>query len=502
MTEPSILEHLAAHLPGDAAPGLTAAGYRLPDQQPVPDGALRWPPEALEGVLSRRTRRGPVAKEGGLLDAVRATRRRFGRHQRAQLYALALRDDVLDGVADVIRTLAVDGNPQDLATARWLAFEGRHLGPVQLGIALLSLGHDESDRQRLLVLARHDELSCFVLDALSAVSGDPEGSAYAVAQVAYGWGRVEAVERLNLADQEVRRWLVCGGYVNSEMDDYTAIYAASADLLGQLERMEPPDPELVDGAVGVLLTLVLGRIQGSPGRDIGDYPDGPAVLELLLDVLDESDLRRFQLARAARTLLELPPGDTIPLAPERRQSLLVSAERILADPEWPRRTARALSDWDNPSFGSALEVGRSLGLDIFPAVLAALECDPASHWWWDAVTSAGSQRFSSVVQLAERHLIREDHNEHGALLDDAAAWVLWKLPAERPGLGWPLVKAALKSGQMDRWKAYSVLDRWGPAQWPAEAEALLQARLASSPDESERNRLLELLDGTGSKDSR
>jgi hypothetical protein len=494
VTGPSILEHVAAHVP-DQGPGLTyPAGYRLPDEQPVADGELRWAPGALEGVLERHTAHMRTTTDEGVVPLVRAARRRLGgQRARARLYAVAMRGDVLDAMFDVLPSLADDQDPRDVATARWLAFEGHHRGPVKLGIALLALGHDEEDRRRLLLLARHDELSSFVLRTLAMVSGDLGAAAYAVAQVAHGWGRVGAVDRLDLGDAEVRRWLVCGGYRNTVMDEYTAINAAHADLLGQLRRMVLPDPELVDGAVGIVQTLLAARLDGGPGSHIGDYPDAAEVVELLLRRLAESDLRRFQLARDTRTWLLLPPEDEVELPPDRRQSLLDLSEATLVDPEWLDRTVAGLADPVDPSFALAVDVGRSLGHDIFPAVFAALELEPGSRWWYEASTSAGPDRISAVVELAERHLIRDRHDEYGALVHHWAIHVLEQLPAERPGLGWRLVATALRSRQSDRWPAYRVLERWGRGHWPAEAENLLRSRLGGSTDELERKRLAGLL---------
>ncbi len=495
MTGSSILEHVAAHVPPDGSPGLTyPAGYRLPDEQPVADGELRWAPGALEGVMEQHGARARTTTDEGVVPLVRAARRRLGRRRaRARLYALAMRSEALDALADLVPSLGRDHDPRDIATARWLAFDGHHRGPVKLGIALLALGHDEEDRRRLLLLARHDELSSFVLGTLAAVTGDLGSAAYAVARVAYGWGRVGAVDRLDLSHPEVRRWLVRGGYRNTVMDEYTAINAAHADLLGQLRRMTPLDPELVDGAVGIVQTLLAARLDGGPGGHIGDYGDAAEVIELLLGVLEKSDLRRFQLARDTRRWLLLPDEDEVDLLPDRRRSLLDLSEATLVDRGWRHRTVAALADPLDPSFALAVDVGRSLGHDIFPAVLAALELDPASHWWFDAARSAGPERIRAVVELAEQHLVRERHDEYGALVHHWTLSVLEQLPAERPGLGWGLVVAALRSRQMDRWPAYRVLERWGRASWPAGAEDLLRARLAGRTDERERTRLVELL---------
>lgn len=277
--ERSILEHVAAHLPDDGEPGLTPAGYRLPDERPVADGQIRWAPGALAGVIERHTLRPPAAAPEGVLPLVRAARRRIGgRRAKAKLYALAMSSDDLDELGAVVQALASDGDPRDLLTARWLAFEGRHRGPVKLGIALLALGHDEDDRRRLLVLARHDDFSSSVMRTLRVVTGDRGASAYAVARVSYGWGRVGAVDYLDLTDPGVCRWLVCGGYRNTVMHEYTAINAAHAGLLGQLRRIVSPDPDLVDGAFGVVQTLLHARIHGGPGSDIRDYAEAPEAI--------------------------------------------------------------------------------------------------------------------------------------------------------------------------------------------------------------------------------
>jgi hypothetical protein len=311
---------------------------------------------------------------------------------------------------------------------------------------------------------------------------------------------VGAIVRLDLREPEVRRWLVCGGYQNQVGYGYTAINAAHADLLGQLRRIQLPDDELVAGAVGVVRALLDARVHGGPSSNIDDYADGVEVIELLLELLDTSDFRRYQLARDVRDWLTLPPeeDDEEDVRPQGWQALLDQAEGVLADPLWRSRTEAALEQPGHESLRLAVDVGRSLGLDIFPAVFAALLSDP-DPWWWDAATSAGPQRIESVVRLAEQRLVREEHDEYGALLQDQALYVLQRLPGERPGLGWPLVETALRSRQSDRWSAYNALERWGRPHWPEGAEPLLRALAATSTHELERQRLTELLDdgGTG-----
>lgn len=512
-----ILVHLTAHLPEDGRPGLRDGGYQLPDEGSTLPGQVRWAPGALAGVLGHHTTSLEPAAHPGLLALVRRARRRALRAQaRQQLYAAAAREDGAPGAVDALLHQLQedhDSDPtaaaRDLATARWLVTLGRHRGPVHLGIAMMGLGHEEVDREVLLVLARHDEFSRTVLRTLAGTSRDVTDAVFQVAQRATGWGRIEAIDRMarERLTPEMRRWLVCGGFW-SIVPEYNAIDAARAGMLGQLHAAQD-DPELVSWATRLLLVLVEARVDGGPSADILAYEQAVESLLLVFDLLGRHDwpLHGFLLARCTRTWLSLPDGDDSECwTPEdarrvpgaARARLLDRASQVMLEPAWQARVEAALAECATPDphrpvdlAREAADVAHVLGVDAYPALLGVVQARGTRGPWYHAARAAGPDRIGQLVRLAGH--LRDIAPADNATASAIASVLHW-LPPERPDLGWDLVRAALGSpwGQ-ERWAAYRTIASWSRARWPDETEDVLRGRLDTLTDGDELARIRTLL---------
>jgi hypothetical protein len=500
----SILTHLQDHLPAAGGPGLTPSGYRLPNEEPPAEGGLRWAPGALRAVLGRAP--GPLPDPARALALLRAARRPWrARRARRALSCWAAGPGAEEVLGGLLAHLAAEpasprARRKDAGTARWLAFEGTRCGPVKLGIALLSLGHDPVDREQLLVLARHDEFSTLVRQTLTAAGGDAGAAAFAVAQVATGWGRVRAVEALHgTTDPAYQRWLVCGGYHAAGLSEYTAIDAAWADLRGQLERAGAADHELIDGAVDVLRTLLRCRLEGGPSSHIGDYADAADALPLLFSFALGDRVRFADHALATDATAWLlgwnAEEDSEPISADQRAALIAQAAAVVAARDWTALAIAALDEPAHPEFELAEQLAAAAGHDTFPALLMRLDHGPgAGCSWGRTARAAGPGRIEFVVARAEQRLILTGRNEFGSMVEPAALEVIAALPAQRPGLGWPLVAAALLSRDWHRRTAYRALERWGPAGWPPAAAPALHALRRTVTDGDELARIGQLLD--------
>ena len=103
--------------------------------------------------------------------------------------------------------------PAAARIGRRLANQDQERAVVNFGIAILALDTDADDRDQLLVLARHDHFTPEVIHTLLATTDAAEDTLFGVGRVAYGWGRIAAVEALPQPPRpDIQRWLVCGGY--------------------------------------------------------------------------------------------------------------------------------------------------------------------------------------------------------------------------------------------------------------------------------------------------
>jgi hypothetical protein len=223
----------------------------------------------------------------------------------------ALADQPALGVADA---LAEQLRHRDLpagrvrATGRWLAECGTRRDAVAGGLVVLGLAGDERDRDLLLLLGALDDLTLYAVVAL---------------------GRIQAVERLEgTSDPEIRGWLLREGFRNEVMNEYLAHLAATTgDLYSALLEPEPEDA-LLDGAGGILDALYA---VGGPAKDIGAYPDGPAVISRYLDLVRRRapSLARIRIVLGLGLFLESDDAAGLDWGSGSRQGLR-DACRVLA----------------------------------------------------------------------------------------------------------------------------------------------------------------------------
>ena len=363
-----------------------------------------------------------------------------------------------------------------------------------LGIALLRLGHDEEDRSRLLTLARHDSFTLHVLMTLGLTTrdrqpDDPEALARTIGEVARcatGWGRIEAVERIPQgAPYDVRRWLVCGGYENTVMVEYTALPAVGAgDLVELLRGAARPDPELVRHAMRLVQVLAGADNDGGPAGALSDFSRTPELLGELLDRV--TDLPpSLDFWHLAHTLLEWLPEHPDQVGTHRAAAVAARLHGLLGAADWADLARVDLTSSDRRQRWLADRVASSHGIDTFPLLLAAAQRDGDVAALGLAGERAGS-RGEEFARVAEELLLLPEPDPRGSRLRPEAFSTLVAL-RRLPGAGWPIVHAALHSPDpMMRSMGYGALNAWGRDRWPPGTEAQVRAAVAAVDDDSAR----------------
>ena len=135
------------------------------------------------------------------------------------------------------------------ALGRRLAEHGTHRDPVKIGLLLLGLGGNRRDRELLLLLGTLDELTLFAAIALSRSQSDADTAVHTLAQRVTGWGRINAVRRLQgTTDPATRAWLLREGFRHTVMNEYLAHLAATTGRLHDALTAPHVDQQLLDGA--------------------------------------------------------------------------------------------------------------------------------------------------------------------------------------------------------------------------------------------------------------
>lgn len=501
---PTILAHIRAHLdPGGC--GLLPGGDELPGE--VTEGEFRWAAGARDGVGSHHFGAGTpdvdVDEVVGLMG--RVIGREFRPTEFGALYERIRTVRVLPYVDTLLAAVRDSALPPSGVheLGRRLASDGRHVEPVKFGIALLGMVRGREDRDLLLTLGRHEELTLYCAVAIVNSDPDPETALWSLARGVNGWGRVQTVERLRDTERaEIQDWLVREGFRNSVMDEYLAYIAATTGRLLDRLTAGDPDDQLLEAAGQIISAL----ITGGPAEDIDDYADAPRLLSVFTGLMSERarELMDFVVVDDIAGFLRGDDGwDDRPGWPQdQRRQLLASCEQITSWPSWPPLAVEGLESDDDRLFWYADRAAKALGLDTFGAHWRRLCADPVHGNWYAVMQQADDQRIEQIIELATRTLPLDALGTgpgtlHGLgpefAAQNALGFILQDL-GRFPGHGWPLVETGLRSPVIRvRNMAVNALGHWPLPSWPPQARSALAEAARAEPNERTRERMNEVL---------
>ena len=508
---PSLYEYIQAHVePGRE--GMTEGGETLPDEDEDVKG-IHWAAGAFDGAFGHH---GGGASETDtaqeILAALRAVLVKASRQNLEKLYPLLAENSALEYVDPLLEGIAADSelDPERLrAVSRWIATRGADRNAVKAAMALLGLFPDEEDRELLLTLGRHEELTLYAAVALANALPSPDETLWELGRNVQGWGRIQVVERLaKTRDPRIRRWLLVEGYRNSVMVEYTAAICARAGGLRAELGTEEPDEEVLAAAGDLLVALIEG--EEGPSEGIASYEDGAVVAERFLEHLRARtrDLDHFLAVDRIRIFLteeevEWGPIERFGWTQERREHLLRACNEILARPGWKDLARQGLACEDRDRFFTAARVAEALGLDPWEEYFRRLQ-EGDSVCWYHVMRTDDPERIDRVLALAQERIplqeIATGPSDELGLGPGFAEhtnldWILQDL-RRFPGRGWPLLRAGLRSPVVrNRNMALQALAAWGRERWEPETEMLLRRALRDEPDEGVRERIEKVLAG-------
>ena len=484
----------------------------LPDDDRVNEGkVIRFAAGAIEGVFGHHGSPADRHDQAETIHRLLKVALRTPRRSTILAFYTALRSD---SALDYIDTLLekIIGDPSIdrerlVRFATWIARKAPDRGPVKASIAIAGIIGGPETRDLVVALGRHEEFTLYAAVALANASADAEQDIWRLAQAVEGWGRIHAVERLMATtDQTIKAWLVRDGFRTTIMDEYLALPCAETG--GLVDELRAPDPDgaLIAGAGDIIVAL----INGGPAEDMRAYADGPEVVELYLQHLQdkEADLHTFLIVDSIHGYLTDPDTDwgnaKGDWRTDRRRRIEDLARRIIGRTDWPNKVAQGLGAADDRDFRQAKRAALQLGLDPWDAVFRRQQADPRSSFWWDLMQTEDVARVRRVVAHAEAALplgdvatgpgtvlgVGGDYWAHSAL--DFVVQDLRRFPGE----GWRLVDVALRSPVIrNRNMAVNALNAWPRDRWPAEACLALQRAEQAEPEPDVKTRMARLLAG-------
>jgi hypothetical protein len=210
---------------------------------------------------------------------------------------------IVDELAKTMwKTLMNPVNPADLVKTanRWtdstldLITKSENMDFVKIGIILLGVvGFDDFDCSIKILcdMAKYDGLTIYAIIALSRLANtslmlspehpiDYNALVFDIAQQVEGWGRVHAVERLELIDNEIRYWLLCFCCVNALLPEYLALNCANKGDMISMLRQDAINDESFEGITSIFDGLIEAEM--GPGDGLCAYEQGKEALMLYI----------------------------------------------------------------------------------------------------------------------------------------------------------------------------------------------------------------------------
>lgn len=487
----------------------------LPDDDEFWSGSsVRWVAGGLSGMMRHLASQDTVMGETRQLVRMLAKHTRRPRAvTRKALYALFIKEDLIRAIDTVLNEVRQDPGIQYEALfeeAKWLARYGAHRNAVKFGIALLGMfEHEDAEiKELLLTLGRHDEFTLYSVVAI--LNGLEEGNelVFELAQAVQGWGKIQAVERLEPTHQRIKDWLLRHGCVNQIMNEYLACVCARKGELHKALAAEKIDNELYEGATDIIDALLCG----GPAEDVYDYEYSPQALTgyvrhaeqhckttrhltVLLNIRyflsNDKDERWAELYRAGWTL-------------ELREHLLTACEAMISRSDWPAVILETLRSREPnaPAPYYCFSSAARLGMDIWDEVYTQAQLYPTEVvWYYELMTTEQPERIRRMVKLGEQKLPLEqiasgprEEQGFGKEYDPhRCLGIIVQGLDKLPGTGRPLLLAALRSPvTSNRSAALMALEAWESDTWGAELKSAVAALLDDEVDEELRQQISEL----------
>jgi hypothetical protein len=487
----------------------------LPEQSKRDENKIGWTAGALDGVTSHHL----FDPEGDeqqqriteVVRALEALLKRATEENLSNLYAIVQKEPLISSAEDlqkVIRAKLLNRYKSRIReTGRYLTTRADDRENVKLGILLIELSGDESDRLAMELLATHDEFTLYAAVALTHLVSDPEQILWDVAKRVHGWGRVQVVERLNgTQNRDIQAWMLREGFRNNVMDEYLAGICAKTGKLHEALKPAHVDDALLDGAADILKALVLG----GPADSIDDYPHAPeAVRRYLEHAADAPDLSLAHLLCIARLKHFVSNEDgweqrlSLGWTAEMREMARVMCSDLIDCPEWKDKVFRGLKSEANQVFYQADSAAQQLGISTREIHFDKVRAAPLTSFsWYRLLQQTDEAQIAEVLDFAARALPLEEiatgpadslgfgerYEAHRAL-----DWILQDLK-RFPERGWNFLRTGIQSPvTRNRNMALNAILEWPRAAWPEDAEWLLRGALQSEPNGNLRERLKKAL---------
>ncbi|MDN4494394.1 hypothetical protein [Ureibacillus aquaedulcis] len=250
--------------------------------------------------------------------------------------------------------------------AIWLLENAAHREVVKFAVIILGCMNCESIKDRLQVIALHEEFTGVALFALKNGTSNANETIWQIAKSVNGWGKIEAINFLEPNTEEIQFWLLTEGTKNNVMNSNSSLICAEKGKLDIMLHESDISKELFIGAG----EIILGLLGNEAYQAIDDYEYAGQVLMRYTHHAKTHcrDLEQFYiLTRIAEYM-----NESEEIWEERyaanwksheRQSVNDTIEVIAGNPIWVQQTLTLLQS-ESTNYTQALAVAQYLELDV------------------------------------------------------------------------------------------------------------------------------------------
>jgi hypothetical protein len=504
--EGTLFQHVESALTSSGLGPVPAAAQELPDEPPRDPAKMRWIGGAMDSLVRVSGPEGAVDRPAAAAAAV-SVLTRSPPDTRMVLASAELVDELggpqaIDQFIDAVRQDRCLDRARVAELARWFCCHGTRRGVVKAGLALLGATGTASDRFLIQRLGLLEELTLYAVVALRNLLSDPDEAIFELAQQVTGWGRIQAIARLDgTADPRIQSWLLRGGAENDVMTEEIAYIAATTgDLRSALEG--EADEALLEHGGELLRSLACG----GPAKDMSDYADGAAAIGAFLRHMGSARLTSGRvgcLQYLERYLAEWAKDNAL-ISDAERRSLLASVSQVLSRPECAEVVIELLRADTLGDVTRGLGLADRFEIDARPVARSWLQRSLVDGYLWQWLLQHTSvdeldcvlDEACRLLPLATLASGPEDNLGLGLEYQaDGALRIIVQHLRAFPAHGWLLVATALKNRVTGgRNGALKVLDVWPTEAWPPSAREAIAAALEVEPRADVRENMRALLD--------
>ncbi|WP_346235817.1 hypothetical protein MKY04_10280 [Lysinibacillus telephonicus] len=377
--------------------------------------------------------------------------------------------------------------------AIWLLEHAAHREVVKFAIIILGCTDCESMKERVKILALHEEFTGVALFALKNGTSNSNDSIWQIAKSVSGWGKIEAINFLEPNTEEIRLWILTEGTKNNAMNHYSSLICAEKGKLDIMLHESEISKELFIGAGEIILGL-LGEVTH---QAIDEYEySGQVLMRYTYHAKTHcSGLEHFYiLTRIAKYMSEDEETWNERYAtnwkPHERQAVKEAILEIAKDPIWIQQTSSILHS-GNKKDTHALAIAQYYKLDITELLFEKLKNDPNNLDYHMAIIATKDRKaIEALVTFMDRFESFEKltEDEHFIIIS------LLEALGEYEGTGLHFIEKCLRSDDSSfQYFALNTLEKQDKRHWDRPDFIDVIQKIANKSKEKENRQLAKNL---------